>query len=321
METLTLTDPSTGSTARILPAVGFNCFEFKAVVNDRSVDVLDAAASFAEGEGKPSHHGIPLLFPFPNRIRGGRYEWEGRAYEMQPGQVGFDPDGNAIHGFCLDRPWRVTDAGDAYAVGEFQLSREAPNRRDLWPADFVIEVRYSLRGPCLRADVRIANPDENALPWGFGTHPYFRLPLAAASSPGRCLIQVPAAEKWVLEKCLPTGERQSVSEGTDLREGEYFDTVKLDDVLTDLENVGDLVQCAIIDEEAGLQVSQRFSRVFEHAVVYTPPDRPAVCIEPYTCLTDAVNLLARGIETGWRKLPPGEEFRTSIEIDAGLVIA
>src|SRR5690606_35650830 len=112
-----------------------------------------------------------------------------------------------IHGFCLDRPWRVVAQDDDYVVGQFQLSIDAPHRRPLWPADFFIEIRYSLRHTTLRADIRIANPSDVPLPWGFGTHPYFRLPLGADSAPQHCLIEAPASELWVLDGGVPTGER------------------------------------------------------------------------------------------------------------------
>ena len=317
---ITITDSGSGSTAQIAPHLGFNCFAFQSHVVERIVDVLDSSPNFAAGAEKPSHHGIPLLFPFPNRIRGGQFTWDGREYRMTSQQVAFDPTGNAIHGFCLDRPWRVTDQGDDFVTGEFQLSRDAPKRRELWPADFVIEVRYKVRAASLRAEIRVANPDDRPLPWGFGTHPYFKVPLGPESVASRCLIQVPAAEMWELTNCLPTGRRQGVSEDKDLREGEYFGTVKLDDVLTGLQPVGNIVECLIIDEQEGLQIAQRFPTDFRELVVYTPPDRNAVCLEPYTCVTDAVNVEAQGIDSGWRVLNPGEEFRTWIEIEAGLVL-
>ena len=63
MEVLVLTDTRTGSTARILPELGFNCFEFRTQVAGQSVDVIDASPQFASGHEKPSGHGIPLLFP------------------------------------------------------------------------------------------------------------------------------------------------------------------------------------------------------------------------------------------------------------------
>lgn len=321
VEPLVLQDNATGSHARIAAYVGFNCYEFCAVVDGRPVAVLDAAADFASGNERPSGHGIPILFPYPNRVRGGRYRWGGREYELSPSRALFDPAGNAIHGLCIDRPWRVTASDNHYATGQFQLSRDAPDRLTCWPSDFLIEVRYELRRNALRGDVRIVNPDDKPLPWGFGTHPYFRVPLSADSQPKHCLVEVPAAEQWELTDCLPTGRRMPVSPEKDLREGGYVDALRLDDVLSGLIAKDGCVACLIMDEGAGLQVSQRCAPVFREIVVYTPPGRPAVCLEPYTCVTDAVNLQGEGIDAGLRVLEPGNEFQTWFEIRAGLVVA
>jgi aldose 1-epimerase len=320
MEVLVITDTRTGATARILPDLGFNCFEFKTFIAGQRVDVLDASPQFATGQEKPSGHGIPLLFPFPNRIRGGRYSWEGRDYEIPPAHASHDATGNAIHGFCLDRPWRVISRGADFALGQFELSKDAPDRLSFWPADFRIEVRYQVRGNKLRADIRLVNPSAVSLPWGFGTHPYFKLPLGAKSRPTHCLVQAPASEEWELIDCLPTGRRLPISEPKDLREGAYFDVLKMDDVLTGLPAGAISVDCGIMDESCGFQVTQTAGPAFRDIVVYTPPNRNAVCLEPYTCATDAINLQQRGIDAGWRVLEPRAEFRTWIEITASEVI-
>ncbi len=320
MAVITLTDSTTGSTARIAPEFGFNCFEFIARVRDWSVNVLDSDPAFPNESLRPSGHGIPILFPFPNRIRGARFSWSGREYVIPVESGRHDKTGNAIHGFCLDRPWRVVSQGDRFAVGQFQLSIDAPERRDLWPADFLIEVRYELRGSTLRADIRIENPDSVPLPWGFGTHPYFRLPLDEQSQPAGCLIQAGAAGEWVLNDCLPTGERRPVSEDKDLREGEYFDVLKLDDVQTDLLLENGAVECDVIDELAGLQVVQRCDPAFRELVVFTPPQRACVCLEPYTCVTDAIHLQAQGVNAGLRVLAPGEHSSLWFEIIASTLL-
>lgn len=323
MDVLVLTDIRTGSTARILPELGFNCFEFRATVAGQSVEVIDASPQFASGGERASGHGIPLLFPFPNRIRDGRFSWNGRDFEIPKSDASHDGAGNAIHGFCLDRPWRVTSRGADFAVGVFELGKDAPDRLAYWPADFRIEVRYQVRGPKLRADIRLVNPSAVPLPWGFGTHPYFKLPLGAKSRPDRCLVMAPAAEEWELVDCLPTGRRLPISEPKDLRDGAYFDVLKMDDVLTGLPGGGGpaVVECGIMDEQLGLQVMQQWGPAFREIVVYTPPGRNAVCLEPYTCATDAINLQQRGIDAGWRVLEPRAEFRTWIEITAAEVIA
>jgi aldose 1-epimerase len=320
MEPIVLTDSAAGSTARVAAHLGFNCYEFQATLDGHVVDIIDAEPDFIAGGGRPSGHGIPILFPFPNRIRGSKYTSGGRQYDLSGSDAPGDAAGNAIHGFCLDRPWRVTGSGERYVVGEFQLSVDAPERQELWPADYLIEIRYLLSGSVLRADVRIANPSDTPLPWGFGTHPYFRLPLASDSDPKHCLIQAPAHEQWELIDCLPTGNRGPVGRDKDLREGAYFDQLKLDDVQTGLRADSGVLEHLIIDEHAGLQVSQRCDSVFRELVIYTPPGRNAVCLEPYTCTTDAINLAPRGIDAGWQVLEPGAEFRTWIEIEAGLVL-
>ena len=46
---------------------------------------------------------------------------------------------------------------------------------------------------------------------------------------------------------------------------------------------------------------------------FSPKHREAFCIEPYTCVTDAINLAAQGFDTGWRTLPSGECWQAALE--------
>lgn len=312
MNCVTIADPVSGSEAEIAVDLGFNCYAFRARVGERTVDVIDAAADFPESGERPSGNGSPLLFPFPNRINGGQYTWEGREYSL-PHRPGMP---HAIHGFALDRPWRVIDRTPESVTGEFQISRDAPERLELWPADGVIRVRYSVHQSTLALQVAIINPDDKPLPFGFGTHTYFKLPLAPGSDPGRCLVAAEAAEQWVLKEAIPTGERRAVSESADLRGGARFGDLKLDDVLTGLHTEGSDHETVIMDEAAGLEVVQAFGVEFRELVAFTPSWTTAICLEPYTCTTDAVNLEARGIDAGWKVLGPGEEWQSWIQIVA-----
>jgi aldose 1-epimerase len=314
---VTLTDA--GSSARISVEHGFNCFELLAKVDERIVDVISTLPGFEETGERPSGSGIPILFPFPNRIREGKFSWDGTDYKLPLEVVGDDRNGNAIHGFVIDRPWRVVEQTESTVTGEFQLSVDAPDRRELWPADFVLTVRYELSGAKLRAGITIRNPDNVPLPWGLGTHPYFKLPFGEASRADQCLLVAPAASQWDLIECLPTGIQNSLPEELELSDGVYFGESKLDDVFSAIP--GDVIECAMIDEPAGLQVTQRSPGLFRDLVIYTPPNRDAVCFEPYTCITDAINLEAQGVNTGWQVLPAGESISTWIKIEAGLVIA
>ena len=112
-----------------------------------------------------------------------------------------------------------------------------------------------------------------------------------------------------------------------LKEGAYFDVLKLDDVYTGLEMDSNGLISVIYDETAGLQVAQRCDPVFRELVAFTPPGRAAICLEPYTCVTDAINLdhanshCETGTDAGLQVLEAGEQTQFWFEISAGPVLA
>lgn len=320
MEHLSLNDIDSGSSARIATAFGFNCFEFIAALGGKRVDVLASLPAFVEHGEKPSRSGIPILFPFPNRIKNGRFIYDAREYHLPKEKVGYAGE-HAIHGFCYDRPWRVTQQTASRVTGEFQLSVDDPERRDLWPADFHIVVTYEVLGPALRCDIQIANPDCLPLPFGLGTHPYFKLPLAGSSRFEDCLVQVPAASRYELVEYLPTGRKLPAEGSHDLREGAELGGLKLDDVYTDVMYESHALVSRVVDPAAGLEVVQSCDRTFRELVVLTPHWSQSVCIEPYTCVSDAMNLDEEGFDSGLRVLAPGEEFKTWFQIRVGPVVA
>ena len=172
-----LADQAGTARADVWPALGFNCFRWQAAVGDEAPDLLYADPHLFEG-ARPTRSGIPILFPFPNRIRGGRFGWDGRDYQLPRN----DPaEQNAIHGFACRRPWRVVEHGadgeGAWVTGEFVGSVDAADARDLWPADYRIRVTCRLGRQSLRLEAVVDNPDRRPLPFGLGYHPYLRVPL------------------------------------------------------------------------------------------------------------------------------------------------
>ena len=73
-------------------------------------------------------------------------------------------------------------------------------------------------------------------------------------------------------------------------------------------------EATIADPESGHQVSVTFDRAFRECVVYTPPHREAICIEPYTCVPDAFRLERDGVNAGLRVLSPGESFQAHVDM-------
>lgn len=309
MRIITLADAESGSTARILPEFGFNCFEFRACAAGQTVDVLWSADGLTEGRERASGSGIPILFPFPGRIRGTAFRWEGKEYPLEPG----DGRGNAIHGFVLDRPWRVLEQTSSQATAQFQASRDDPDLLRRWPSDFRITATYDLRGATLDSRFTLENPGEAPLPWGFGTHAYFRVPLGGASA-NECRVQIPAAASWQLDGMLPTGKVLPLPNAKAFRAGVRFGDLRMDDVLTGLEFDGPVCRTSIHDPSSGRVLRLSFDRTFRECVVYNPPHRQAICIEPYTLLAGAFSLDLPHEQTGLRVMPPGGSVTARVTI-------
>src|SRR5262245_2064496 len=114
-----LEDTDSGSTARILPDYGFNCYSLRCQVGGRELEVLRSQDHFADQPSGASGNGTPILFPFPNRIRGGQFEFGGQEFQLPCNERGV----NAIHGLVIDRRWRVVPSSERVAMvtAEFQL--------------------------------------------------------------------------------------------------------------------------------------------------------------------------------------------------------
>jgi aldose 1-epimerase len=315
-EVVVLNDAVSGTSAEILVSLGFNCFRFTAMpkgnaVKGKPVEVILAHPEFVGGEQRPSGSGIPILFPFPGRIPGTTFEWEGKKYELEAG----DAFGNAIHGFVHKRPWRVTEQCENRVVGQFHAWQDDPSLKSRWPADFRITATYVLEGNALKTHYLLENPGDVPLPFGFGTHPYFRVPLGGAKA-DECIVKLPVSTQWELAEMLPTGKRSELANAAAFQAGLKFADCKFDDVFAGLvPQRGDQIVSSITDPGSQVEMQIRFSaKEFRECVVYTPPHREAICIEPLTCAPSAAMLEAKGIEAGWKVLPPGGKLAVEVEM-------
>jgi aldose 1-epimerase len=287
--------------AEVAPALGNNCFAF--VAGDA---VLEEVA-FNEFARKPTSYGIPNLFPFPNRIRDGRFRFRGEEFVVDPPR----------HGMVRDKAWRVVDSGASAADGAWVRCRfDAADAGDRvlaqFPFPFGIEVTYRLADRTLTMLTTVENTGDRDMPYGFGIHPYFR-------RPANGLLSVPAGERWELEESLPTGRRVPADGELDLRHGADLASLTLDDVYTALDAGPEgLAQCTIVDSSTGATTRIEFdAEEFPHVVAYTAPaPREAICVEPQTCPTDAFNLAERGIPADVRVLAPGGRDTLEIRFSA-----
>ncbi|MBX7104082.1 MAG: aldose 1-epimerase [Gemmataceae bacterium] len=287
-----------GAEAELWPGLGGNCVRWSAP----GLGDLLFSPPLDELAGRPTRGGIPVLFPFPNRIRAGKYAFAGMSYQLP---LNDSTNQHAIHGFTPRSPWRHDGA-----TMRFAIAADAPDRLPVWPGNLELDVTWSLSASALAADIVVRNPGDSPVPFGLGLHPYLKL----AGAEDR--LTVPADRLWELVDCLPTGTTLELDSTHDIRKPRPVGGLKLDDVYTGLigSTRDGLRLTGRLDRIDNVWIETRATEGFREAVVFTPPHGQAVCVEPYTCATDAANLQP---EAGWRILKAGEKWVGRVKWEAG----
>ncbi len=302
--------------ATIWPAVGCQCLGFKASWNGVVLNFLASPPDLDSFRAEPLYFGNPILFPFPNRIRNGKFTFDGRVVELPCNEQKL---GNAAHGLVFTRPWRIVGSGAETSKGAWVRCRfrlhDFPEISKAWPFPFEVDYTYRIRDGRLENAVVARNTGSQAMPLGLGLHPWFRLPLAPNGRRDACQLEAPVHEVWELADLIPTGRIVPAPVGKDLRGGVRIDQLDFDDVYAGLRNnaeFGDWTEVRYTDPDAGAQMLVRCDPSFRQLVVHAPLGRPVVCIEPYSCVTDAFNLESRGVDAGMEVLLPGQEWRAEV---------
>jgi aldose 1-epimerase len=245
----------------------------------------------------PSDCASYLLVPWSNRIKDGHFTFRGKTYPVRVNA----PDGSAIHGTAREYPWTTEHADGDRLSARFD-AREHGGANAPFP--FSARAEFRLEGSRFSSTLGVKNEGTKPMPAGFGHHPYFQRFLASADD--GALLEIPCAECFELDACIPTGPPVPVDPRLDFRAMRPIDpNAKLDDCLTG-RRAGVPIRFAY--PQSGLNVSFELDPLFENVVVYIPPGRPYFAVEPVTNANDGFNLYERGIRgSGVFVLEPGEE--------------
>lgn len=303
-----------GALAEVVPALGASCVRWRVDVGEAGEagwEVLDSPPDLARLQERPTRWGVPVLFPFPNRIRGGRIPWRGRVLTWSP----LDSEGNGKHGFAKDVPWDVVDV----QADRIRLRLDVSARPALlhaYPFPCVADLQIALSPQNLAFTVRVTNSGREDMPFGFGLHPYLKLPFSAEGTRGATTVRLPVARTWALVDHVPTGAQDAVHGRTDFREPRSLGDDTYDDVFGG--SFGETAR--VVDPASGRAVEIEATREdgFTAWVLFAPPERDVVAVEPYTCVTDVFNLAARGIDAGLQVLAPGATWQATATLRASL---
>ena len=148
----------------------------------RGVELLGRVENLEAAAESGSTAGIPLLYPWANRLAGLEYRAAGRSVRLDPASpiLHFDSRGLPIHGVPWSKlSWEVT-ASRADTI-EARLAWTQPELLAVFPFPHALELRVALAPGSLTLETTLvagllaAGPGA-AVPVAFGFHPYFALP-------------------------------------------------------------------------------------------------------------------------------------------------
>ena len=259
------------------------------------VDGVPVVDGYAEDEMVTAARGQPLV-PWPNRLHGGRYSWDGTTYDVpldEPEQ------GNALHGLVRFRAWRATERTTDAVTMRLRLHPSPP-----YPFTLDLAVRYALTDDGLVVTTRATNAGTTAAPYAQGAHPY----VTVGGRLDDARLTVPA-DSWLPtdDDQVPTGAEPVDGTAYDFRTARPVGELQLDHAYTDLHRDAD-GRCTLRLDGADRAVEVWVGEGYDWLEVFTgdtvPQEdrrRQGLGVEP---MTAPPNAFVTG--TGVLRLEPGE---------------
>jgi aldose 1-epimerase len=291
-----------GLAAEIAPAIGGSLVAFYREAHGgrpRQDWLRDGSAAAARGADASAMASFPLV-PWCNRIRDGRFEWDGRVVQLPPNRPN---SRHPLHGIGWQRAWRVTARADAQVELAFE-----DDGRGAWPFAFAARQRYALDPAGLEIILALTNTGTQTMPAGLAHHPY--VPHRREGAGTRLEADVDAM--WLADAdVLPTGLARTHPAIDALRRGMRLSDFDLDNNFTGFGHRARLRW----PDGSGLRLLG--APPLDFFVLYCPKERDVAAIEAVSNTTDWLNLRATQPPSaiGGTALAPGGtlEVRTRLE--------
>lgn len=235
-----------------------------------------------------------ILFPFPNRIEDGKYEYEGISYQLPINEV---ENNNALHGMVANAKFDVVEQNASDSEGHITLRHKYDGSKKYYPFPFMLEVTYKYDFKGFDVLFVVKNTGKSTLPFGLGWHPYFKLGKDGLMG---VKLTIPETDHLLLGKRnLPTGEIQNFN----------YSELELSD--WNLDDCFRLKQSEVSYElwNEYIKLFMSGSEEFRYLQLFTPEGCGTVAIEP---MTSGVNVFNN--KEGLRYLKASDSFQVSFKI-------
>jgi len=280
--------------AIFLPAHGM----LGASLRHRGVEMLGRVEDLEAAAARGSTAGIPLLYPWANRLAESSYRVLGKdvVLDVSSSLLHLDEHGLPMHGVPWPLlPWVLTEARQDFVAARLEWSTS--DLLGIFPFRHRVELAATLQPDGLTLETSLIASSEGPVPVSFGFHPYLNLRELPRAN---WRLELPAMRKLVVDKRgIPTGDEEFFGGFNSQLEGSSFD----DGFALVEERTSFAVVGATYTVRVDLLEGYRYMQVF------APKDKDYIALEPMTAPTSALTS-ARGL----RLVSPGERFRAVFRI-------
>lgn len=266
------------SQLQIIPSLGGTLANLQLFNGKESISILDSYESADDANAKAGYKSHFLL-PFPNRMKDGKYTFEGEKYQFPVNDTNTN---NNLHGFLETLPMEITKKEEKENRATINLKGTFEGL-PYYPFPFSFFVTYNLTDSQLTIQIKIKNRGNTKMPIGFGWHPYFKLGTQKVND---LKMQFPDCQIVKSdERMMPTGKTSAYTTFSKL---ETIGNTNLDNCFKLNHSDSKKVRIRLKSETVTLNVWQQ-TDMFPYFQIYTPDHRQSIAIEPMTCNVDAFN--------------------------------
>ncbi|MCU1692821.1 MAG: putative aldose-epimerase [Frankiales bacterium] len=253
-------------------AVGVGGGLREATVDGRPL--LDGSAVDALADGGRGQ----VLAPWPNRVRDGRWTWQGKTCQLALNEVS---KGNASHGLVRWAHWSVADRGPDRVLLATRLEPHPG-----YPCRLDLSIGYTVHPETGLSVLLRATAVDGPAPVALGMHPYLAPPDGGLVD--GCVLHAPAATRVLVDdRSLPTGRAGVDGVPEDLREPVLLGDRVLDVAYTD--RASSEVTLSAGGRTTVLTTDSPWLQVFTGDTLAEGRRRRGLAVEPLTAPVDALN--------------------------------
>jgi aldose 1-epimerase len=273
-EVVTLTDPSSPLTATFVPVAGM----IGTSLRDGDDEYLGQRRGLDAYVTSGKTMGIPILYPWANRLSASKYGINGAVVTLTAGTGGVrtDEHGVPIHGVLSAYPgWLVIHRSENKLTAVLDYGGK-PRLLASFPFPHVLTQDITLADRTLTIETTVMPITAASVPLCFGYHPYFTIPGVPReewqlTTPDMRHLPV---DNWG----IPTGAQEDWTGITEpLKTSEYDDG---------FDKVADGSVFALAGGDRRLEV--KFEKGYPAAQLFAPNNDDVVGIEPMAAPTDAL---------------------------------